>query len=302
MAIVATELASNLLKHGRGGEILVGAFEDSTGKGVEVVAMDKGPGIASVGESLRDGHSTAGTPGTGLGAVVRQSDAHELFSGPGVGTVVLARLRPGRVVAEKNDAKPSWGAVCLAKPGEEAHGDGWAAVTLPGIGQILMVADGLGHGPAAAQASAQAVRIFTKMASEPSGTIVQTMHDGLRSTRGAAVAVARTDLVRNTVTFAGLGNISGVLIAGTTVRRMVSQNGTAGQSAQRIKEFDYPLPPREPGLIILHSDGIGGRWALDRYPGLAAAHPTVIASVLYRDFNRGRDDATVLVARVGPLP
>ena len=299
MAIVATELASNLLKHGRGGEILAGAFEDSTGKGVEVVAMDKGPGIAHLGDSLRDGHSTAGTPGTGLGAVVRQSHAHELFSGPGLGTLVLARLQPGRVAPEENGAKPPWGAVCLAKPGEEASGDGWAAATLPGVGQVLMVADGLGHGPAAAEASAQAVRIFTKQASEPPGAIIQMIHDGLRSTRGAAVAVARADLVRNTVIFAGLGNITGALVAGTMVRRMVSQNGTAGHSTHRIKEFDYPFPVREPALVILHSDGIGSGWALDRYPGLAAAHPTLIAAVLYRDFNRGRDDATVLVAKVG---
>ena len=302
VAIVATELASNLLKHGRGGEILVGAFEDSTGKGVEVVALDKGPGITHLAESLRDGHSTAGTPGTGLGAVIRQSHAHEVFSGPGLGTVVLARLRPGRIVPEENGAKPPWGAVCLPKPGEEAYGDGWAAATLPGVGQVFMVADGLGHGPSAANASAEAVRIFLKDASEPPGAIVQAIHNGLRSTRGAAVAVARVDLARGAVVYAGLGNITGALIAGSTPRRMVSQNGTAGHSMQRIKEFEYPFTAGEPTLVILHSDGIGSGWALDRYPGLAVAHPTVTAAVLYRDFNRGRDDATVLVARVGERP
>lgn len=299
VAIVATELATNLLKHGRGGQILVGSFEDATGRGVEIVAIDKGPGIAHLAESLRDGHSATGTPGTGLGAIIRQTHAHDLYSGPGLGTVVLARLEPETVPARKNGARPAWGAVCLPKPGEDAYGDGWAAASLPGIGQIVMVADGLGHGPSAAEASAQAVRIFTKQTSDPPATIVQAIHDSLRSTRGAAVAVARVDLVRGAILFAGLGNIAGVLISGSTPRRMVSQNGTAGHAGRRIKEFEYPFAQREPGLVILHSDGIGSGWALDRYPGLAAAHPVSIAAVLYRDFNRGRDDATVLVAKFG---
>lgn len=299
VAIVATELATNLLKHGRGGQILVGPFDDATGRGVEVVAIDKGPGIVHLAESLRDGHSTAGTPGTGLGAVIRQTHAHDVYSGPGLGTVVLARLRPDAVPAQKNGATPPWGAVCLPKPGEEAHGDGWAAASLPGVGQVLMVADGLGHGPSAAEASAQAVRIFMKQTSEPPAAIVQAIHSGLRSTRGAAVAVARVDMARGAIVFAGLGNVVGVLISGSASRRMVSQNGTAGHTAHRIKEFEYPFAPGEPGLIILHSDGIGSGWALDRYPGLANAHPVLIAAVLYRDFNRGRDDATVLVAKFG---
>jgi anti-sigma regulatory factor (Ser/Thr protein kinase) len=302
IALVATELASNLVKHGRGGEILVGAFEDPTGKGVEVLAMDKGPGMASIGESLRDGHSTAGTSGTGLGAVRRQSQTHEVFSSPGSGTVVLARLQAGRVASGEAAAPPPWGAICLPKPGEEANGDGWAAATLLGIGHVLLVADGLGHGPGAADASAQAVRIFTKRASDTPGAIVQAIHDGLRSTRGAAVAVARVDVARGAVVYAGIGNITGVLVDGAALRRMVSHNGTAGHSVQRIKEFEYPFRREERGVIILHSDGIGGGWALNRYPGLGAAHPTLTAAVLYRDFNRGRDDATVLVARTGDAP
>jgi hypothetical protein len=118
-----------------------------------VVAIDKGPGIAHLSESLRDGHSTTGTPGTGLGAVIRQSHAHDLYSAPGLGTAVLARLQPGLVPVRKTEISPSWGAVCLPKPGEEAHGDSWAAANLPGGGQILMVADGLGHGPSANLAS-----------------------------------------------------------------------------------------------------------------------------------------------------
>ena len=47
----------------------------------------------------------------------------------------------------------------------------------------------------------------------------------------------------------------------------------------------------------MHSDGLTTHWTLERLPGLAARHPSLIAGVLYRDFKRGRDDVTVVVAR-----
>jgi hypothetical protein len=124
---------------------------------------------------------------------------------------------------------------------------------------------------------------------------VAAAHAGLRSTRGGALAVADVDLGRGLVRFCGLGNISAAIVANGVVRRLVSQNGTAGHSAARIDEFSYPWPSG--GLLVLHSDGLGTHWDLDRYPGLARRHPGLIAGVLYRDFTRGRDDATVIVAR-----
>ena len=300
-AIIATELGSNILKHAQRGAVLVGAFDDPTGAGIEVIALDQGPGIADLAESRRDGHSTAGTPGNGLGAVLRQSQGCWIHSQPGQGTVVIARLRPGQPSTEPAPSVPAWGGVCLPKPGEEAVGDCWGAVGLPNVGHAVMVADGLGHGPAAALASAQAARIFAQNAAERPSVIMQAIHNGLRSTRGAAVAVARVDTGRNLVSFAGIGNISGTLLTGSTARRMVSHNGTAGHFSPRIREFEYPLPAEERSLLILHSDGIGSGWDLRKYPGLAGGHPTMTAAILYRDFFRGRDDATVLVAEGGSL-
>ena len=297
VAIVATELASNLIKHGNGGEILAGAFDDDTGDGVELVAIDKGPGIHDLAQSLRDGHSTAGTPGNGLGAVRRQSQGCWIYSGPGLGTAVLARFGHGRSKPKGDEAMPNWGGICIAKPGEVSGGDCWAASSRSGAGHVLMVADGLGHGPAAAEASRAAARIFLKDAAEMPGSIVRSIHEGLRSTRGAAVAVARLDLARNMAVYAGIGNISAAIVAVSGVRRLVSHNGTAGQAAPRIREFEYPFPSKERPILVMHSDGIAGGWALDRYPGLAACHPSLVAAVIYRDFARGRDDATVVVAR-----
>ena len=64
---------------------------------------------------------------------------------------------------------------------------------------------------------------------------------------------------------------------------------------RRVQEFTYPWPPG--AILVLHSDGLLSHWTLDRHPGLAARHPMLLAGILYRDFRRGRDDTTVVVAR-----
>lgn len=297
LAIVATELATNLLKHGGGGELLVGTFEDRTGAGIELVALDKGPGMADVRASTRDGHSTAGSPGTGLGAIVRGSHASDIYSVPGGGTAILARLRSGRPGNGDGSAMPDHGVVSVAMPGEEACGDAWCRHASP-TGLALMVADGLGHGPAAAEASHAAAGAFHRTRRDAPSAALTAMHGDLRHTRGAAIAIAELDDDSGEVRYAGVGNIAGTIVARDgTVQRMVSMNGTIGHNARQFRDFRYRLD--DGGLIVMASDGLGTGWRLDDYPGLAARHPTLIAAVLYRDFSRGRDDVTVLVARGG---
>src|SRR5215208_4283743 len=89
VALVVTELATNLVRHAGGGTLLVQT--GSLDGGLELVALDRGPGIANLDEALRDGYSTGGTNGAGLGAVARLTDQFEVFSTPGGGTIVLAR-------------------------------------------------------------------------------------------------------------------------------------------------------------------------------------------------------------------
>ncbi len=71
VAIVATEAASNLSKHAQGGEILIQSWESGDLCGVDLLAVDKAPGMVDVDRCLVDGYSTAGSPGTGLGAMSR---------------------------------------------------------------------------------------------------------------------------------------------------------------------------------------------------------------------------------------
>jgi len=211
---------------------------------------------------------------------------------PERGTAVLARCSAVRRRGKAAPANPPWGGVAVSKVGEEVCGDAWCSIDRPGS-RILVVADGLGHGPVAAEASHEALRIFKKRAGDAPGVILEAMHGGLKRTRGAAVSVARIDMDREVVVFAGVGNVGGALLSGDQLRKMVSHNGTVGHMARRFQEFEYPYDGAS--LVVLTSDGIASGWTLDGYTGVTRLHPSLVAALIYRDFARGRDDATVLV-------
>jgi anti-sigma regulatory factor (Ser/Thr protein kinase) len=293
LAIMVTELATNQLKHARGGEILIDTYEDGTGEGIEIIGIDRGPGIRDLAESMRDGHSTAGSPGQGLGALKRQSDLFEIVSWPDRGAVVVCRIATKKLAKGTAAPKFVWGGVSIPLAGEEACGDAFS-VRPHGDWLSVLVADGLGHGPVAAAASAAAVRSFSQCNGAMPTEILRTMHEALRPTRGAAVAVLR--LEQNGAHYAGIGNIAGAVLRSDGISRMVSMTGTAGITTTKIRAFDYPAGPGS--LVIMASDGIVTSWSLDPYPGLSRAHPSLIAAVLFRDFSRGRDDATVVAIRM----
>ena len=293
LALVATELSTNLIKHGSGGEILVGTYEDDDSQGIEILALDKGAGMRNVAACLEDGYSSAGTAGQGLGSVIRQSYFVDIGSWPGLGTAVLARVVPGKSESSKPPTSPTWGGISIPKTGEDVCGDAWSVSNAGGV-LTLLVADGLGHGPEAAEASVEAVRLFHRYNGHSVNNLIDYVHGGLRATRGAAVSIARFDAPAKKIVFSGIGNVAGMTSVAGENKRMVSMPGTAGFNARKIQSFDYPF---ERGLVILYSDGLATGLATDRYANLANLHPSLIAAILYRDFNRHRDDATVLVAK-----
>lgn len=292
VGLIATELATNLIKHAQEGHIALSRFDDAEGAGVEILALDKGNGIADVQRSLTDGTSTAGTAGHGLGAIRRQSDEFAIYSRPKTGTAVMARVRG---VGPPNDAKAIIGVIGAPYPGETVSGDGWAAFAR-NDGATLLVVDGTGHGAPAAAAAEIAKRSFLENSGRECLMTVQLMHRALAPTRGAAVAVARATPGDKTVRFVGVGNIVAAVINGAETKRMVSNHGTLGHVAPRMREFNYPC--ERGALIILHSDGLSAKWDFADYPGLSSAHPSIVAAVLFRDHRRGRDDAIVAAMRV----
>ncbi|MCL4298495.1 MAG: SpoIIE family protein phosphatase [Anaerolineae bacterium] len=303
IALIVTEAATNLVKHAGGGDLLARPLAGAEQLGLEILALDEGPGLADVGQALNDGYSTAGSPGTGLGAVIRLSTVFDIYSLPAKGTSVLAQVwrqaKPGRPAsgiqgAGNGISLVEVGAVCLAKAGQDVSGDNWA-IAQDGHRYLVMVADGLGHGAAAAAASQAAVEVLSAKPALGPVAILEAAHAALYHTRGAAVAVVELDLARLVVKAAGVGNIAGAILATGAPQHLTSYNGIVGHQVQKFQEFSYPWPDN--ALLVLHSDGLTSHWNLDAYPGLITRHPSLIAGVLYRDFSRGSDDVSVVVVK-----
>jgi len=293
-AIIASELATNQARYASGGEIHLSAYGGSNCS-LDIVAVDRGPGIENVARSLTDGYSTGGTSGTGLGAAQRLSNEFEIYSTCPHGTVVVCRLREGAAPHENTPFQ--WGVTGRPAPYETVSGDSCRIAHEDGRLAISMV-DGLGHGPDAAAAAAAAMSAFETEPFRDLPAIVELSHTRMRGTRGGALAVAQIDIHNSTLKYVGVGNIAGHLrsVPGEIGRGLFTHNGTVGVQIRKIQEFSYECPAE--GLLVMHSDGLQTRWSLEAYPGLALRHPAAIAAVLYRDFTRGKDDVTVAVIRI----
>jgi hypothetical protein len=256
-----------------------------------MISVDHGPGMADVAQCLTDGYSTGGTPGTGFGAVKRLSDVFSVYSAAGQGTIILSRVRksPGILAASPFQVA----GLTLAAPGESVSGDAWAFKTDGDVASVLL-ADGLGHGPQAAEAADLAATFFKTSSGHPS-QVLTAAHDALRSTRGAAVAIARLDVSARVIAFSGAGNIAGRLVSGIEDRSMLSQHGTVGVQIRKLKDIEYAWTDH--ACLVLHSDGIVTRWTTGTAPGLLQCDVGVIAAWLLCHHSRGRDDATVVVVR-----
>lgn len=288
--IAVAELASNLVKHARAGVVLLRPVRSGGRAGVEAIAVDSGPGMADVGSSARDGHSTSGTLGIGLGAIARQADWYDAHSVPARGTVLAMQVWPA-------DAPEPARMSGLVRPmsGEEVSGDGFAVRLLDGRPQLLMC-DGLGHGPLAASAAQVATRAFREAPDERPAAVVERLHRALSHTRGAALAVVELDAAAGLARHAGLGNIAGVVLSADGSRRgMISVPGIAGHRRPGVREYSYPLPTG--ATVVLHSDGIDDRWSVADYPEVLSHSPQVVAATVLRDAGVRRDDAGVVVAR-----
>jgi anti-sigma regulatory factor (Ser/Thr protein kinase) len=293
LTIVITEAATNIVKHAHEGFILLRPIYCDDISGVEILAIDAGPGIADLTLRMQDGNSTAGSYGVGLGAIGRLSQEFDIYTRPDLGTALrVAIWKDGNAIRH-----PPWsvGSICLPMLGEQACGD---ALAVESDGDILtwIVADGLGHGPDAALASREAVSIIGNggRRSTP-GILLQKAHEALHRTRGAAVAIGQIDKQQQQLRFSGIGNIAVSVFHQSTRRHLLSHNGIVGSNVRKLQEFCQPWEKGD--ILIAHSDGVGTRWDLERYPGLHLCHPGIIAAVLYRDFSRGRDDVSVLVLR-----
>jgi anti-sigma regulatory factor (Ser/Thr protein kinase) len=287
LALAVTEAASNLYKHAHQGSLLLSVNRDANQPGIELVTIDTGPGMRNVRAAMRDGHSTAGTLGIGLGAIARLADFSDLYSVPGHGTALVARFWPV-------PGTPAVRCAGLLRPitGEVECGDAFGALQADDA-ITAVLCDGLGHGPLAAAASTAAMAVvFDEPVSEPA-VLMERVHRRMSGTRGGAVAIVQ---VRGRVArFAGLGNVAAFILAAGSRKSMLSVPGIAGYQARTIRQFDYEVPPD--AAVILHSDGISSRWGVAAVPGVENKDPLLVAAVLLAEAGIHRDDASVLVLK-----
>jgi anti-sigma regulatory factor (Ser/Thr protein kinase) len=297
VGLIATEAASNIVKHAVGGMLLLRTIApreagrgNDPARGIEILALDSGPGIENVLAAQRDGFSTSGTLGAGLGAISRLASSSEVYSNDGKGVALVAQSWPrsGRAHPPAFEV----GAVNVPVAGELESGDGWAT-EVRGARCHVLVVDGLGHGPLAAIAAGAAIETFRARIGDRPQETIEHLHLALRPTRGAAALVGELDAGTRTARWCGIGNVAASTFTAGVRRQLVSMNGTLGHGTFRSQQFQAPWPAQS--LLVVTTDGIGTRWDLESYPGLERRHPSIVAGVVYRDFGRERDDATVLV-------
>jgi len=297
VALVVSEIASNLLQHSRSGHIFVRLLESGDRRGVELVATDQGPGMGmGVGQaSGAASHPTDSLPPARFAAIARASDLFDLYCAPGLGTVMMSRLWGGSPTVA-GDRGFRIGSMIDPFPGEVISGDAWA-VEQSGTRIVAMVADGLGHGVHAAAASAAAVETLRERHLEPVEDIAAHIHRALRGTRGAAIAVAEIDSAAGRIRFCGIGNIVARLLVAGAERNLISHFGIAGYQARRIRAFEGVWG--DDAILVMHSDGLLPTWDLSVYRGILRHHPQLTAATVMRDAPRVVDDALVLTLQDG---
>lgn len=293
LEIVLSEIGTNLIKHAGGGEIIIRLYETVHGKGIEILSIDNGPGMADPVRMQEDGVSTTNTLGHGLGAIRRLSDQFQLYSLPGWGTIVMARLimptqKPGMI--------SRWGIypIVLPKPGETHCGDLFSYKTNPYFIKV-MLADGLGHGILAEQVAERAHQVFQKSAFNSSHQILTDIHHQLKGSRGLVATVGVYDLTHKSWTFSGVGNISCRLTDAISSKSYVPYNGIVGVNIPRhLESQSVDSLGRH---LILCSDGISSRWDISKHSSAFRCDQSILSAIIYKDYARHSDDTSVIVVK-----
>jgi anti-sigma regulatory factor (Ser/Thr protein kinase) len=326
--IVVQEIGTNAVRYAEGGGSLHFTTPLGAEPGIEIFYCDKGPGIGDLERAVRDGVSSGGGLGAGLGAIQRLMDEFEVYSTVKAGKtgrhaaastslslstsslsssqtsrrtthgtallgrkwIAAARLSPARHAVTARRV----GVWSRPRPGETDNGDAYFIRRRAGQ-QLLAVVDGLGHGAGAREASDAAVEILSAWQGEPLDELFRRAHERLRATRGAVMGACVLDARGGKFHYAGVGNVEARVLGSNVPVRAISANGTLGARLGSLRVWSYDW--EEGATVVLASDGISASWSIEDYPGLIAKSPQIIAGVLARDYSRETDDATVLVAR-----
>lgn len=298
--IIVSELTSNLIKHAGRGELLYRIFNspDRADSVFEIICLDKGPGIADINKVMADGISTTKTLGQGIGAIKRLSSISQLYSLPGWGTIHYSMVTSHK---DLYASKPptidiDTRALCVCKPREIVSGDGYFIKRTDNEVRIFF-GDGLGHGEHAKEAVDRASDFFFECNDKEPEDILRQMHEKVRRTRGLVACIAILDKKTSEWRLCGVGNILGRMHTGLQYKNYMAYNGIVGLNMpSSLKHSAFPAECNQ--HLIMCSDGISTRWMLSKYPSILKYDNIVLAAALYKDFSRGNDDSSILIAKV----
>jgi anti-sigma regulatory factor (Ser/Thr protein kinase) len=294
--IVVAEITSNLVKHAVDGEMLVGLVDINQSPAIEIISLDKGPGMRDAKKMMPDGISTTQTLGQGLGSIKRLSDHMEIFSVPGWGTVMLVRKFVLLPEAVKSTERISTRSLIVSKPGEHVSGDGWYKKITRDYIKIFL-GDGLGHGPQANFAVSEAINAFKLCPDNSPADILRFIHNSIRKTRGVVGLVITYNIKLKEWKVCGIGNIAMKETSLLSTKNHISYNGIVGHNIPNTIN-DQTFAADTMRQFVICSDGIISRWDFAKYPMIQKYDSTIQAAVLYKDFGRRNDDMSVIIGKL----
>lgn len=308
VAILVSELITNVLKHGGGsGRMMVCQLVDAENhKAIEVWCCDNGNGIQDFDTMIGDGISNNNSLGIGLGTIRRFSDLMEVNPKPlpvmnGISIAGLEGFRhcirivkwfPQNVWIGTNRNLLT-GAVSRCKPGEVLNGDSYLISHLSPFRTIVAIIDGLGHGREAHIAASLAKEQIMLRPELPVDTLVTHAHQAIRGTRGAVLGLMHIDTEKHKLFFTGIGNIEGFLITSSGKKNLLSFGGIVGHNIRTPRVFEFAFEAGDTACV--YSDGVNSRWRIDEIDW--KEHPQQNAEYLISHFSRPNDDATILIIR-----
>ncbi|OCA97201.1 ATP-binding SpoIIE family protein phosphatase [Clostridium beijerinckii] len=311
ISIVVNEFCTNLIKHHSvEGKIIFKKIEMNGRNGIEIISEDKGPGIINVDEVIKDGISTKGTMGGGLGAIKRLMDSFEIYSrtsinlgkhigyghlleSNGIGTIAITQkwLKSSQNIGEK-EVKIS----VMSRPyiGCKVNGDLYYIKEFNNK-VILALIDGLGHGTEANKVAIKAKDLLEENNYKSLKELLYSIDTGMKHTRGAVIGICIIDKERKVFQYGSIGNVELRYIINSKDKKFITTNGTLGVSFKtkvNVQESSY----ENGGIIVMNTDGISNKWEYDEYSCIPTHNPAVLSNMIFRDFAKDNDDATVLVA------
>jgi anti-sigma regulatory factor (Ser/Thr protein kinase)/serine/threonine protein phosphatase PrpC len=297
IALVVSELGSNLVEHAGGGTLMLRPIGDEERDGLEIESVDNGPGIRDVERAITDGYTTGDSLGYGLGTVNRLTDEFEIDSRgeAGGGThIVCQRWLRRRPIQASQLCPLDFGAATRAHPGLRVNGDAFVIRRWDETALVAVI-DGLGHGQYAHRASSKARDYVERHADQELTRMFRGVGRACRATRGVVMAVARFNWGGETLTFGTVGDVAARVFGSREPIHFRIRRGILGGQAPNPVVTHHPWDPAN--ILVLHSDGLTSRWRWTDFPSLSGESATVGARKLLHTLAKDNDDATVVVVK-----